>query len=89
MLPSNPNTAAAKRRALSERIGSVLLYGTFGLLMFGPVAFGAVEPWSIFMLQTGAVLLALVWIAKQWLDGAIGIIGTLCFFPWGSSRPWF
>jgi O-antigen ligase len=83
MLPSNPNTAAVKRRALSERIGSVLLYGTFGLLMFGPVAFGAVEPWSIFMLQTGAVLLALVWIAKQWLDGAIRINWNPLFLPMG------
>jgi O-antigen ligase len=81
MLPSNANTAAAKRRALSERIGSVLLYGTFGLLMFGPVAFGAVEPWSIFMLQTCATLLALVWIAKQWFDGAIKVAWNPLFVP--------
>jgi hypothetical protein len=33
------------RRSQSARIGSILLYGTFGLLMFGPLAFGAVEPW--------------------------------------------
>jgi O-antigen ligase len=81
MLPSNTNAAAAKQRALSERIGSVLLYGTFGLLMFGPVAFGAVEPWSIFALQAGATLLALVWIAKQWLDGAIKVTWNPLFLP--------
>jgi len=76
-------TAEAKRRALSEQIGSGLLYGTFGLLMFGPVAFGAVEPWSIFLLQTGATLLALLWIAKQWLDGEIKIHWNPLFLPMG------
>ncbi|HLW85850.1 MAG TPA: O-antigen ligase family protein [Candidatus Sulfotelmatobacter sp.] len=82
MIPSNA-TAAAKQSAWSELIGSVLLYGTFGLLMFGPVAFGAVEPWSIFTLETGATLLALVWIAKQWLDGEIKVKWNPLFLPMG------
>jgi len=76
-----PNLAELNRRALSQKIGSVLLYGTFGLLMFGPVAFGAVEPWSILTLETGAVLLALVWIAKQYLDGEIKIQWNPLFLP--------
>jgi O-antigen ligase len=78
---SLPNTAEAKRLALSEQIGSGLLYGTFGLLMFGPVAFGAVEPWSIFVLETGAILLALAWIAKQWIDGEVKISWNPLFLP--------
>ena len=77
------NTAEAKRRALSEQIGSVLLYGTFGLLLFGPLAFGATEPWSIFVLEAGAILLALVWIAKQGIDGEIKIIPNPLFLPMG------
>ncbi len=36
------------RQYRSALMDSILLYGTFGCLMFGPVAFGAVEPWSIF-----------------------------------------
>ncbi|HEY6337937.1 MAG TPA: O-antigen ligase family protein [Candidatus Sulfotelmatobacter sp.] len=77
-------TVETKRRALSELIASVLLYGTFGLLMFGPLAFGAVEPWSMFVLETGATLLGLLWIAKQWIDGEIRINWNPLFLPMGA-----
>lgn len=69
------------RRLLSERMDKVLLYGTFGVLMFGPVAFGAVEPWSIFVLEASAVLLTLLWFAKQWLNGEMEIYGNPLFLP--------
>jgi O-antigen ligase len=49
--------------------------------MFGPLAFGAVEPWSIFVLETGATLLALLWLAKQWIDGTIRIRWNPLFLP--------
>lgn len=32
------------------------------LLVFGPLAFGAVEPWSIALLETGAALLMTMWV---------------------------
>jgi O-antigen ligase len=69
------------RRLLSERLGTVLLYGTFGALMFGPIAFGAVEPWSIFALEIFAVLLTGLWFAKQWLDGYMKIHWNPLFQP--------
>lgn len=65
----------------SAQLGSVLLYGTFSLLMFGPLAFGAVEPWSIFVMETGAVTLSAVWLAKQWLDGEMNILWNPLFLP--------
>jgi len=65
----------------SARLGAIVLYGTFGLLMFGPLAFGTVEPWSIFVLQTGAVLLSLLWLAKQWLDQEITLSWNPLFVP--------
>jgi len=65
----------------SAQIDTVLLYGTFGLLMFGPVAFGAVEPWSIFILEAGSVLLALLWLYKRWLDGEFEIHWNPLFLP--------
>jgi O-antigen ligase len=71
----------ADRLTLSLRLGNVLLYGTFGLLMFGPVAFGAVEPWSTFILEAGSVLLALLWLAKQWLDGEVVVQWNPLFLP--------
>lgn len=65
----------------SAQIGAIVLYGTFGLLMFGPVAFGAVEPWSTFILETGAALLTLLWLRKQWLDGELTIQWNPLFLP--------
>lgn len=69
------------RQNLAVQIQSILFYGTFGLLMFGPLAFGAVEPWSIFVLETGAVLLTLLWLVKQCLDKAITIQWNPLFLP--------
>lgn len=65
----------------SARIDAVVLYGTFGLLMFGPLAFGTVEPWSIFLLQSGAVILALLWLARQWLDQQITLSWNPLYLP--------
>ena len=71
----------AERQQLSVKVGDVLLYGTFGLLLFGPLAFGAVEPWSIFVLEIGSVLLILLWLAKQWIDGEVTIQRNPLFLP--------
>jgi O-antigen ligase len=69
------------RQWLDTRLNEILLYGTFGLLMFGPAAFGAVEPWSTFVLETGTVLLMLLWLRKQWLDGELTIHWNPLFLP--------
>ena len=70
-----------ERQLLALRLNSVLFYATFGLLMFGPMAFGAVEPWSIFLLETGAVLLTILWVAKQWLAGEVSVQWNSAFLP--------
>ncbi len=69
------------RKILSERISSALLYGTFGVLMFGPIAFGAVEAWSIFVLEIFSVLLILLWFGKQWVDGQVTLRWNPLFLP--------
>ena len=58
---------------LMARVDSILLYSTFGLLMFGPLAFGAVEPWSIFILEIGCIILTMLWLLKQWLGSELTI----------------
>lgn len=65
----------------SAQMNTVILYGTFGLLMFGPIAFGAVEPWAIFVLEVGVVILMLIWLAKQWLDEEITVLWNPLFPP--------
>src|SRR5713226_9509541 len=51
-------------RAL-PRADAVALYGTLGLLLFGPLAFGAVESWSIFILEAGSAGLLIVWLTQR------------------------
>jgi O-antigen ligase len=78
---SPTSTNATHRDALANRAGTALLYGVFGLLLFGPVAFGAVEPWSIFLLEAGSAALFLLWIAKQVLEGEIRVRWNPVFLP--------
>ncbi len=65
----------------SAQIGAVLLYGIFGLLLFGPLAFGATEPWSKFLMEAGSAALFLLWIVKQVLEGEIKIRWNPLFLP--------
>jgi len=80
-MSSAAKTIDVHRQVLSARIGAIVLYATFGLLMFGPLAFGAVEPWSIFVLEAGAAVLMLLWLAKQWIDEEITISWNPLFLP--------
>jgi O-antigen ligase len=77
----NPETL---RRESALLAGTVLLYGIFGLLLFGPLAFGAVEPWSIFLMEAGSASLFLVWIVKQALEGEVKIRWNPLFPPMGA-----
>jgi len=65
----------------SGQLGTLLVYGSFGLLMFGPLAFGAVEPWSSFVVEIGSVLLTGLWLAKQWIDEEISILWNPLYLP--------
>jgi hypothetical protein len=80
-------TTEISRQFISARIALVVFYGTFGLLMFGPLAFGAVEPWSIFILETGAVMLTVLWLAKQCSTTRSRSCGIPSSSPWPPSRP--
>ncbi len=75
--------AEEKRQTLSANLSKAVFFGTFGLLMFGPAAFGAVEPWSIFCVEAGALLLTLCWFAKQWLDNELEVRSNPLFPPMG------
>src|SRR5271166_596586 len=76
-----PGATDTHRRELSAQLSKILLFGVFGLLLFGPLAFGAVEPWSIFLLEAGSTALFLLWISKQVLDGEIKIHWNPLFLP--------
>jgi len=68
-------------RKTQDTLASLVLYGTFGLLLFGPLAFGAVEPWAIFLVEAGAAVLFLLWLCQQSLQGEIKARGNPLFAP--------
>jgi O-antigen ligase len=53
------------------------------LLLFGPLAFGAVEPWSILLMEAGSAALFLLWIGTQVLQGQMKIRWNPLFLPMG------
>ncbi len=77
------STIASPRSQRAEQAGTVLLYGIFGLLLFGPLAFGTTEPWSIFLMEAGAAALFLLWIARQVLQDGMKITWNPIFLPMG------
>src|SRR5436309_14648715 len=50
---------------ITRALDRALFWTLAALLVFGPLAFGATEPWSVAVLQSGAVLLLLLWAARQ------------------------
>lgn len=64
---------AAAAEASPGRLDHALFAGFCAVLLFGPLAFGAVEPWSVFTLQAGAALLLLLWTARQLAAGRLSL----------------
>jgi O-antigen ligase len=77
------NSSVRHHSELAARAESILLYGIFGLLLFGPLAFGAVEPWSIFVIEAASALLFILWLGKQALEAEIRIRRNSLFYPMG------
>jgi O-antigen ligase len=63
---------------------SVLLGGAGAVLLLAPLAFGAVEPWSIFALEACAVLLVAAWGARQWINHQLDISNNPVYLPMGA-----
>jgi O-antigen ligase len=78
---SPKSTTESHRRERATQAGTALLYGVFGLLLFAPLAFGAVEPWSIFLVETCSAALFLLWIGKQVLEGEMKVRWNPLFLP--------
>jgi len=60
---------------------SVLLGGAGAVLLLAPLAFGAVEPWSIFALEACAALLIAAWGARQWINHQLDITPNAAYRP--------
>jgi O-antigen ligase len=75
------NDATITRLTRHSALDAAIFYGLLGSLLFGPLAFGAVEPWSIFILQSSAALLFILWIIRQAESEAMILVWNPLFFP--------
>jgi O-antigen ligase len=60
---------------------SIVFYGVFGLLFLCPLAFGAVEPWSIFLLEAVSAVLFMIWVVQQFFSAERSIRWNPLFPP--------
>jgi O-antigen ligase len=59
----------------------MVLMGACAVLLLGPLAFGAVEPWSIFSLEACSMLLLAVWAYRQWINREINVSDHVLYRP--------
>ena len=76
-----PEPAPVVKHARPRFTHSVLLGSAGAVLLLAPLAFGAVEPWSIFALETCAVLLLAAWGARQWINHQLDISANAVYLP--------
>jgi O-antigen ligase len=81
VLVTNHAGDAPNHHALPSTLDSVVLYGVVTLLLFCPLAFGAVEPWSIFVLEGVSASLLAVWAVRQAGSDEVRIAGNPLFAP--------
>jgi O-antigen ligase len=76
-----PSDAVVSPRPIRSITDEVVLYGTAALLMFCPLAFGAVEPWAIFILESVSAFLFVIWAAGQMRASKITVLWNPAFPP--------
>jgi O-antigen ligase len=76
--PEPAPVAGVSQPRLSD---NTLLAGAGAVLLLAPLAFGAVEPWSIFALEACAMLLLSVWALRQWINHELTVSGHVLYRP--------
>ncbi len=83
-LATHPEPAAGVNRLPSKISNNALLGSALALLLAAPLAFGAVEPWSIFLLEACSMFLLVAWACRQWLNGEISFYRNDLYRPMGA-----
>ncbi|MCI0622334.1 MAG: O-antigen ligase family protein [Acidobacteria bacterium] len=79
--PGSSDSRGTRKGGLGAFLDGALAIGLIALLLFGPLAFGAVENWSLLVLRAGAALLLLLWATRQVLKGSVEIIPNSLYRP--------
>jgi O-antigen ligase len=74
-------TGISLRLRLSDRLHTVQVYGLAAILMFGVLAFGAVENWALFVMSATVVGLLICWSAEQMIRGRVQFTRSPMYLP--------
>jgi O-antigen ligase len=66
---------------ISQGLDYALMVGICAVLGFGPLAIGAVQPWSICLLEVAVSFLFLIWAAREVANGAFRVIPNPLYIP--------
>jgi O-antigen ligase len=77
-----PTSTPARPHILHSNLAEV--YSLAALLMFAPLAFGAVEPWAIWVLQTVSTVLFSSWLLRQIRASHLTVKWNPVFLPMGA-----
>ncbi len=80
-LATQPEPAPVTKAPRPRLTNTALLMGACAVLLLGPLAFGAVEPWSIFALEACAMLLLAGWASRQWMNRELQISDNALYRP--------
>jgi O-antigen ligase len=80
-LATQPEPAPVAKGSHPRITNTALLAGACAVLLLGPLAFGAVEPWSIFALEACAMLLLGVWASRQWINRELDLSDHVLYRP--------
>ena len=80
-LATQPEPAPVAKASKPRLTNNALLMGANAVLLLGPLAFGAVEPWSIFALEACAMLLLALWAYRQWINHELTVSDNVLYRP--------
>ena len=80
-LATPPEPAPVAKGSCPPITNNALLAGACAVLLLGPLAFGAVEPWSIFALEACSMLLVGVWAYRQWINRELNLSDHALYRP--------
>ena len=80
-LATQPEPAPVAKATKPRLTNNALLMGASVVLLLGPLAFGAVEPWSIFALEACATLLLTLWACRQWINRELNVSNHVLYPP--------
>jgi O-antigen ligase len=81
LIASDSRVFSESERPLVRALDWIVLASLSLLLIFGPLAFGAVQEWATFTLELGVAICVLLWVARELASGRLEIQRNLLYLP--------